>query len=444
MAVATALDSVRRVMSVISARARWSQLAGKTFDGNRDLYGALGYKLPGKLGPDDYWQRYERNAIAARVVETPPKATWRGGGQIIEVEDPTVTTEFEAAWEALNLRLTMWSKFLKADIVAGLGEYSLLFLGAPGDYAAPLTKLRDPADLRFVSIISQQHGVIKRYVEDKNDPRYGLPLFYGVSGLNPNLPSSEREVHYTRIVPVVEGALDDPMKGQPRLQRVWNLLDDLEKVTGGGAEAFWLRAHQGMQFDLDKELEIDKEEEDALKEEVDAFVHNMKRVVRTRGVNLKVLGSEVANFDRNSDAIILQISAGTGIPHRILTGSERGELASTQDRNNWNERVADRRNEFAGPQVVRPFVDRLIEIGALPAPPQGYEVNWTQLMNLDEAEQAKVALDWATLNEKAGERVVGADEIRTKVLRLPTRADAKIDPNLPLPPKAPTAPKVEV
>ena len=36
------------------------------------------------------------------------------------------------------------------------------------------------------------------------------------------------------------------------------------------------------------------------------------------------------------------ISAETGIPKRILTGSERGELASSQDRDNWFERYPER------------------------------------------------------------------------------------------------------
>jgi hypothetical protein len=227
----------------------------------------------------------------------------------------------------------------------------------------------------------------------------------------------EKEVHWSRIVHVADGCLDDHVYGQPRLQRVWNLLDDLEKVTGAGSEAFWLRAHQGYHFDLDKEVELDDTAETQLSDEVDEFVNNIRRAVRTRGVKLTSLGSDVANFDRNVDSIITQISSGTGIPKRILVGSEQGQLASEQDRVNWAERVQDRRNEFAGPTVVRQFVDRLIEHGALPEP-SDYDVRWPQIFDLSDDERAKIAVKYAEINQKAGKIVVTVDEIRDLTLGL--------------------------
>jgi hypothetical protein len=103
-------------------------------------------------------------------------------------------------------------------------------------------------------------------------------------------------------------------------------------------------------------------------------------------------------------------------------------LASTQDLNIWNDRVMDRRHEFAGPHVVFPLIHRFIEIGALPEPKSDdYEIRWPQIENLDDMEKAEVAVKWAQINEKAGETVVSPDEIRDKVLGMPSRKAAGVE-----------------
>ena len=89
------IAQIRALASDLASRAGLASLAGLTFGGARDLYQALGYQR--KLLPQDYRDRYKRNGIAARVVEAFPKATWRGGAELIEDEDPTETTDFEPA-----------------------------------------------------------------------------------------------------------------------------------------------------------------------------------------------------------------------------------------------------------------------------------------------------------------------------------------------------------
>jgi hypothetical protein len=157
-----------------------------------------------------------------------------------------------------------------------------------------------------------------------------------------------------------------------------------------------------------------------MEEQIQQFVDGMRRMIRTRGVKINQLGSDVANIDPNIDAILTLISGGTGIPKRILTGSEMGELASTQDRSNWAERVSDRRKEFAEPTVVQQIVDRFIEYKVLPEPAQ-YMTRWPEIQNLDQKERADVALKWADLNAKAGEIVVTGDEIRDHCLGLASK-----------------------
>ena len=121
---------------------------------------------------------------------------------------------------------------------------------------------------------------------------------------------------------------------------MWNYLDDLDKVLGGGAESFWLRAHPGLALNMDPTLPITEGEESALSDQIDSYLHGFRRTLQLRGVEVEQLAMSVASIQPNVDAIVGMLSAATGIPQRILTGSERGELASTQDRSNWQERVS--------------------------------------------------------------------------------------------------------
>lgn len=429
-----ALSQFRTLISEAMERAGFARNANVTFNGTRDMNAVLGYRKT--LTVEDFRFRYKRNSIAGRVVEAMPKATWRGGGEIIESENPKEITDFEKAWIDLSKRLKIWSTFARADILSGIGRYGIILIGAPvpsgGSMESPLPKALRPQDVLYLKPYAEDEAQIEDKDVDTNlrSERFGRPTFYTLKRANTigvrTQSLSEKRVHWTRVIHIADNALDDELFGQPRLERVWNELDDLEKIRGGGAEAFWMRANQGTQFDVDPEMELTTEGKTEMEEQINEYVDGMRRILRTRGVKINQLGSDVANIDPNIDAILTLISGGTGIPKRILTGSEMGELASTQDRSNWAERVSDRRKEFAEPQVVQQLVDRFVEYKILPAPDQ-FSVRWPEIQNLDQKERADVALKWAELNSKAGQVVVDADEIRDHCLGLPSKEIAGVE-----------------
>ena len=416
--------------TITGARALLAGAAGRTFGGNRDLYSVLGYAR--KITPEQYQDRYRRNSIAARIVEALPEATWRGGGEVLDNEDPENVTEFEKQWADFARRIKLWNVLLRADIVAGLGRYSVVLLGAPGRADEPLPTPLKLDEIQFLSVFSEAQCRLQEtdLERDISNPRYGQPNFYTLTSSNlivsPKSSVTWRRVHYSRVLHICDSALDSPMFGTPRLERVWNLLDDLEKITGGGAEAFWLRANQGLHINVDPEVKYSVDQQEALQEQVDKYAHGITRVLRTRGVGVDVLGSDTASIQPNVDSIMTLLAGGTKIPKRILTGSEQGEMASTQDRSNWAERVSDRRRNFADPMVVRPLIDRLIEHQALPPPDKdpedlngGYEIRWPNIQNLDEKERADVALKMANINRMMGQTVVVVNELRDKFLLMP-------------------------
>jgi hypothetical protein len=237
-------------------------------------------------------------------------------------------------------------------------------------------------------------------------------------------------VHWSRVIHVADNLLDDDVFGEPALLAVANYLHDLVKVVGGGAEAAWRRADPGMVLKAEPDLQLDEEETAALESDVEDFIHRLSHVVRTRGVDVELLQSQVSQFGANAESIIQLIAATKEIPVRILTGSERGELASTQDRSNWNDRVAAERETFAEP-LIRDLVNRLVDVGALPEPAVPYEIVWPEEEELDESEKAKLADELAGANEKQmraeGSLITTADEIRDAVLGLGPLSDV-LDP----------------
>lgn len=424
--MAKLLDYRAAFESVSTLRRTIGEALGRTFGGNRDVFEALGYKK--ELRIEDYWNRYRRNAVAARVIEAYPRGTWRGQSlELIENPDIEAQTTFEKEWDVLAQKLKIVPKLMKLDILSGIGRYGVLFIGCPGSTSEPAPKRIKAENITFLAPHAEDTALIDTYDENPTSPRFGWPETYKFKVNDTKRKTIEFTVHWTRTIHLTDNSLDNPVYSEPRLARVWNNIDDLEKVVGGGSEAFWLRAHQGYQFDLDKETELDAEEEEAMEEEVDAFVNKVQRFVKTRGVKLTALGSDVAMFDRNVDSIVSLISAGTGIPQRILMGSERGQLASEQDRVNWAERLQDRRAEFAGPFVVEPLADWFIEHGVLSKPEQ-YEPRWNSTRDLSDEERARIASKLAEVNQKQGKIVIKGNEIRDKVFGWGPLTDAEQEP----------------
>jgi hypothetical protein len=414
-----------RAGSYLVDRQRLGSRLGYTFDGKRDVAQALGYQT--SLTTMDFRSRYARNPVAARVVEAGPKGTWRGGCEAIEIDTPDKMTEFEKAMDALTVRLNVWQVLMRTDILAGMGRYACILIGAPGALDREMPQMNGPEDILYLSPYAEDEMLILEYDEEYTSSRWGMPTMYqltraqapvnatGPSRLRPTLT---KPVHWSRVIHFADNVLDDRVFGQPRLERVWNKLDDLDKVTGGGAEAFWQNANRGIQFDVDPTLMMQQPELDELQEEADAYMHGYRRSIRTRGVTINPLGSDTADFNMNAMAILQQISSGSGIPLRILIGAEAGELASTQDRSNWNDRVNDRRIESADP-FVRQFIDRLIAYNVVPTPKQ-YRVEWPRPEDMTEFERVEAVAKMAAANkdqvEATGIPIMVTDEMRDRFL----------------------------
>jgi hypothetical protein len=224
-------------------------------------------------------------------------------------------------------------------------------------------------------------------------------------------------VHYSRVIHFAERALEDESIGTPRLARIWNRLMDLDKLLGSSAEIYWQNAAMIMQLNAQLDVEWSPEEAKALADQVEEMQNGLRRWLRTRGVDAQNIAPGLQGSDpSNSIEKILDIIAGaTGIPKRILIGSEMGQLASAQDENNFTARVSERREQYAGPSIAEAFISRLVQLGCLPG---GYTgIKWPENDTLGEDARADIALKNAQAiatytNAPGSELVVSPEEFR--------------------------------
>ncbi|MEE8598508.1 MAG: anti-CBASS Acb1 family protein, partial [Dehalococcoidales bacterium] len=371
---------IMRTLSAVVSRLQLAARAGLQFGGARDLYAVFGWKRT--LIAEDFLTKYNRQDIATRVIDAPPAATWSNPPRF--KDNKPLQTE----WNVLNRRLKLWELLYRVDRLARLNHFSLVMFGF--DDTGNLDRAVSPdkvKDILWIRPIGSRMVDSVTFDDDVRSPRFGRPNKYRITFDDPtqksiNLGSvstegtREVEVHHSRVIHVVENPLEDTVISVPIMEKIYNLLDDLLKVTGGTAETYWLTGNRGLHANIDKEMELNPADTAALSDEIDEYMHQLRRVVRTRGVDLKALGSESPSPKETFEMIIALISGTTGIPKRILVGAEAGQLASEQDRANWAERIQERRKLFAEPYLMEPLVDKLEEVGLLSKGASTVELEW--------------------------------------------------------------------
>ncbi len=390
------LDDSRDAMSMLRAnsaqlnRLELAARAGLRFDSKRNLYKVFGYKT--RVDDEDFWGKYVRQDIATRIVDAPPDATWSSPPEM------TGAAEVVSAWEEVVETANLWVAMSRADKYNRLGPFSLLLFGFDdtGELDRPVKK---GANLLYTRPIPSRMVAEVKLVDNPTDPRFGQPETYKVDFSDPTKRSINRGdqtsatatrsrfVHHSRAIHIVEHPFEDGVTGTPVMERVFNLLDDLLKVVGGTSETYWLASNRGMQADIDREMDFDPEDAKALEDEIEEYQHNLRRFIRTRGVKITNLGSDTPSPKEPFEMIMALISGTTGIPRRILLGSEAGQLASEQDRANWAERINERRRLFAGPSILLPTIKLLQSVGTVPE--GDFEFEWPEAFIMSPLEQSQ-------------------------------------------------------
>ena len=370
---------------------------GITFNGKRDLFEVFGYKR--QLESKDYVGRYRRGDIARRLVCAYPDACWSTPPWPTDDKESQEESPWELAFKAIAKSNKLWKVIKQADILAQIHPYSIIVLGLSGSEQLSEPVLGGAKQLIYLRAFGADVATVATWVTDTTNPRFGLPDTYKLtvsSGRESVAPqTTDIIIHHSRVLHIAERTLEDPVNGIPFLESVWNRLDDLDKIAGSSAEVWWLNGRGGLNMDVDKEVELDTDTKKNLNDQIENYLHNLSRIFKTQGVDIKPINFAIEDPEKHADLQLILISGATAIPKRILTGSERGELASSQDENNFNTRIKERRTNFCQAEILEPLMERLIALGVMKAAKM-WEWMWPDLDALSEKDAAVVAKDKAS------------------------------------------------
>lgn len=437
---------------IFHAMSSRSELISRLTDPRRDIDDECGYPKTANLTAENYKDLYEREGVATRVVEVIPAESWKSRPVIYEDESEDTTTAFEEAWKSLNKDLLgeswyydltgdiVWEYLHRIDVLSGIGRYGILLLGIDDgkDLREPVAGIgadgrltvetQPKRRLLYMRAFDESLAPITQWEADPSNPRFGKPIMYQVTLENPMSaviaegPSTQTvDVHWTRVIHVADHLGTSEIVGTPRMQPVFNRLYDLRKEYAGSAEMYWRGAFPGLSLETHPSLGGDvKIDADAIKTQLEQYMNSLQRYLALTGMTAKSLAPQVVDPTPQIRVQLEAICIRIGVPLRIFMGSERGELASSQDDAIWNERLSYRQSNYLIPRLIVPFVDRLIMIGVLPKPKQ-YSCYWPAMDALTVAEHADMAVKqmqaMSTYTNGAGPTLIPPVDFLTRVLK---------------------------
>jgi uncharacterized protein len=374
----------------------------KLLNPTRDINYACNW--PDIITIEDYKAMYDRFGLAKRVVKIWPEESWKLSPIIYETEKSD-ETEFERVFKELSESLFWFHYLERIDVLSGIGRFGCLLLGlADGeDLSQPVQGINEETgekigtaqnELLFLRCFDESLIEIKTSEGNTSSPRYGMPKMYGITFEDTQgntKVQTKTEVHWTRVIHIADNRETSEVFGIPRMKDVYNHLLDIRKICGGSAEMFWKGGFPGYNFKIDPELDEVDIDTNTLKEQIRLYSEDLQRYMALVGVSVESLQPQVADPKGHFESHVKMIGMSKGVPWRLLLGSEEAKLASSQDKETWNERVDKRRKDYISPMIIRNFTDRLIAIGVLPEPVE-YFIDWPDLNAPTEKDIAETAL----------------------------------------------------
>ncbi len=236
--------------------------------------------------------------------------------------------------------------------------------------------------LLFLRAFDESLVQIVQYEANVRNPRFGMPVMYRVTLNDPReqhsgigLPLATVRVHWSRIIHLADtgaNAGSSIIFAPPRMRPVLNRLLDLRKLYGGSAEMYWRGAFPGYTLSTHPQLGGDVNvDASSIRDQMEQYMNGLQRYVMLMGMSMEGLAPQVVDPTQQIAVQIEAICIQLGCPVRVFKGSERGELASSQDDAAWLDRLRERQNNYLTPLVIVPFIDRLIAMNVLPVPLSG-------------------------------------------------------------------------
>lgn len=443
-----AIDPVLLSRQVANQEIR-TMLAGRFlqqgFDTRRNINHECGYPETGAVTAELLHALYEREPIADRVVNLFPRECWKMQPLVYEKEKTEATTPFEISWDELgkSLRGVGWNKqecgstvyeyLERLDVQCGIGSYGVLLLGyddgldmslpvkgviesgsAPASKETPYPQANqvyrlttnaaaiNGRQLLYLRVFPQALAAIAQWENNFTSPRYGQPVMYSLTFHDPNTTVSDtattptgstRQVHWTRVLHVADNLASSEVLGVSRMLPVLNALLDCQKIRAADGEGYWKNAFAQLFLEMLPEFADLTKDENSLKDMMEKMQNGLQRWGAMEGFTVKSVPPVIVDPTPHYDVQLRAICIKLGVPQRVFEGSERGELASSQDADSWESRLKGRRHSFIKPRIIEAFVNRLIMTGVLAEPGEdGFTVEWPEIDTVTPTEKAQIAL----------------------------------------------------
>jgi hypothetical protein len=391
-------------------------------DPRRDIDDECGFpKDPVRL--EVYQRLFDRHPIANRYVSIMDDECWQETPEVYETEDPDKVTEFEDRFDHLGDNLLnelhatgaeenfyedqescsnpVYSFLKRWGVEAGIGEYGVMFLGFNDKKSSLQQPLkRGSADkLLFIRVFSQSEAQVQTWDQDPESPRYGRPLTYSLDLIAHQTVTSitgSRSygsldgVHYSRVLHLTKDPGSDNYLSRPLLRPVLNDILSLSKPLYGSGEGYWRSGLPTFLAKTDPKLggsvRINRAR---IRDQIEQWTNTLQKSLIANGWSLEAISGQVQDPSAFIDKHIESICIKGAYPKRVFLGSERGELASSDDAKKWEARKREYRKNLITPKQIVPFTNRCIYAGVLPAP-KSYYASWTTDEHLTDAEKADI------------------------------------------------------
>lgn len=413
---------------------RWSRLLDRFADPRKDIESECGWPAPQNLPRELYQGLYDRLGVAERVVNFMPSECIKEVPTVYESKGGSVT-EFERAWDSIGEQLdeersawagaggndgfeplwedeeetsAIWEYVYRLDEQSGIGHYGVLYVGIDdGKDPSEPAELKPGGKARHrltqLLVFPESQALVTRVETDRNSPRFGMPTEYQlqIENLDEDHGGGARiadtvNVHWSRVLHAAEQRRTNNIYAVPRMRPHLNDLLDLRKITGAASEGYWRAAFAALALSthpqLGGDVQVDPGE---LRRQMENLWHSLDRGLLLTGMSASTLAPQLIDPTPYVNGKIELICITGGWPVRIFKGSERGELASSQDEIAHKGRVKRRRIQYLTPRIIKRLIKRLVLLGVLPQPKSLF-VEWPDELDLAAAEKKAAILNLRT------------------------------------------------
>ena len=306
---------------------------------------------------------YQRMPLAKGVVDMYVNHLWGEQPTIFSEQVPNLQEEFNVLAREMKLHSAMEG----ADRMALVGGNAfLLAISLPADISADpgneqITQFK-PYDLSYIEPTLDEAEVVKFY---KND---------------------NKKIHPHRIIDIKYSTWASAFWGSSIIEPILNAIYDNFKTLGSAAESVW-RAAIDLSI-LHVSDSADQAEMEAFAKRFSQLTSGEERVLAMKGASVSRTQPATVQVGEILDKIKEEVSIATGIPKRILSGTEEGKLAGDADRERWEADLNSRRRRHAEPEIIVPIVKKLMATGQLPSA-DDFQIQWES----KKSDQARLELE---------------------------------------------------